>query len=87
MGGMVCHIHRKPFAKGFLSDMGSMVCHLRRKPFAKSFLSGMVGQRVISIGNYYRKVSCPSWQYGVLPPQEPFFSYKIISSKKISKNA
>lgn len=40
---------------------------------------------VTSIGNYYRKVSCPSWQYGVLPPQETFFSYKIISSKNFQK--
>jgi hypothetical protein len=44
--------------------------HLNRKRFAKGFLSGMRLWCIISIGNDWRKVSRPTWGYGVLSQQE-----------------
>ena len=40
---------------------GANTNHLNRKRLAKSFLSGMRLWCIISIGNYWRTVSCPTW--------------------------
>jgi len=55
--------------------------------FLWSFLSGVGRWRFKVMGNSLRKVSCPALNSWDSSPQETFFSDKIISSKKFSKNA
>jgi hypothetical protein len=69
-----------------VSLRGGAEIHYHGKILAKSFLPGMgcVSERWETI---CEKVPYPARDGWDLPPQETFFSYKIISSKKFSKNA
>ena len=40
---------------------GTDVFHISRKLFAYGFLSGLASMRFITAGNYWRRVSCPTW--------------------------
>ncbi len=46
---------------GFPVRFGTDVFHISRKLFAYGFLSDMAQMFFISVGNYLRMVSCPTW--------------------------
>jgi len=52
---------QETICKGFPVRLGTAVFHTDRKLFAYGFLSGLASMRFITAGNYWRRVSCPTW--------------------------
>ena len=63
---------QETFREWFPVRHGTTVFHLNRKLFANGFLSGMAPLRFISVGNYSRIVSHPTWYHCVSYRQETF---------------
>ena len=68
-----CVLYRQEtICEGFPVRLGTDVFHTDRKLFAYGFLSDMAPMCFISVGNYLRMVSCPTWHRCVSHRQETF---------------